>query len=89
MIRILTSLVCVCVLAAGLEAQRKREWYRADVWGGPGDAVTRQVVDRGAGRGAKGDSIGAEAFTPGNVVVCRIGTGSASLTSDATPVFLD
>ena len=85
MIRILTSLVCVCVLAAGLEAQRKREWYRADVWGGPGDAVMRQE----AGSGAKGDPIGAEAFTPGNVVVCRIGTGSASLTSDATPVFLD
>ena len=29
------------------------------------------------------------AFTPGNIVVLRVGTGTGSLTSAATPVFLD
>lgn len=35
------------------------------------------------------DKAGAAAFTPGNLVVDRMGDGSAALTSAATPVFLD
>ena len=36
-----------------------------------------------------GASVFAAAFTAGNIVVCRVGDGSAALTSAATPVFLD
>ena len=85
MIRILTPLVCVCVLAAGLLAQPRGEWFRSEVWDGVGDVVAKTTIRKTN----VGPGIQAEAFTAGNIVVCRIGNGSTALSSAAFPVFLD
>ena len=85
MIRILSPLVCVCVLAASLLAQSRGEWFRSEVWDGVGDVVTKSTSSKTNVE----PGIQAEAFTAGNIVVCRIGNGSTALSSAAFPVFLD
>src|SRR5262245_40428571 len=76
--------------------QRIRGWYLV---GGLAALVLLSLASTGSGAFARTPCGGAEhsykpgvphtAFTPGNLVIYRVGDGSTSLTNTGNPVFLD